>query len=208
MECATRCKQAKINGTESLVDQRLHRSEEPKSIRVSKRGSKTVEGESEGWGGRGACIAGQALIPPQTPMRPLCSGEHLLLARLGLFVRWRGPHRHHDRFGSHDFEPVASELTARPISPQDRVRWESRWQLGERRRRSEKWYRGSQLRGSDGPENRTDPPWFAGGKAFLTLGTHRTGATIADASGIQQTVRAIALRSAFLRVTRMIGGAE
>src|SRR5947209_7594955 len=141
---------------------------------MGKRGSKTVDGESEGWGGRGACIARQALIPPQRPMRPLCSGDHLLLARLSLFLRWHGSNRHHHRFGSHDFEPVAPDLTTRPISPKDGVRWESRWQLGERRRRLENWCRGSHLRGSDGRENRTDPPWFGGGNAFLTLDTQGT----------------------------------
>jgi hypothetical protein len=36
--------------------------------------------------------------------------------------------------------------------------------------------------GSDGPEHGTDPSWFGGGKAFLTLGTQGTAATITDAS--------------------------
>ena len=35
-----------------------------------------------------------------------------------------------------------------------------------------------------------------------------TGATITDASGIQHTIGAIALRSSFLRIERMIGGTE
>ena len=69
-------------------------------------------------------------------------------------------------------------------------RWQKRW------------------RGRDGPENGTDPSWFGGGKAFLTLGTQLAAAAIADAGCIQQPVRAIALRAAFLRIERMIGGAK
>ncbi len=62
-------------------------------------------------------------------------------------------------------------------------------------------------RGRDGPENGTDPSWFGGGKAFLTLGTQGTGAAIAEASRIHETVGPIPLWSAFLRIERVVGGA-
>ena len=55
------------------------------------------------------------------------------------------------------------------------------------------------------PENGADPAWFRGVTAFLTRRPHSAGPTISDASCIQHTVRAIALRSAFLWIKRMIG---
>lgn len=62
--------------------------------------------------------------------------------------------------------------------------------------------------GRDWPENRTDPTRFGGETAFLTVGPEETGATISDASSIQQTVRAIPLWPSFWRVKGVIGGAE
>src|SRR6266700_6302444 len=58
------------------------------------------------------------------------------------------------------------------------------------------------------PENGTDPSWFAGGTAFLTVGAQLASTTIANASCIQKPVRPIALRSAFLWIERMVSGAE
>ena len=138
-------------------------------------------------------------------MRPLCSADHMLPAHRRLFSRGHGCHRQLHRFGPHDFEPGAPNVTAGPISPKDRGTWQETWELGESVFRLEKGCRGNHLIGRDGPENGTDPSWFGGGRAFLTLGTQRTCATITDASRIQQTVRTIALRSAFLRIERMVG---
>ena len=73
---------------------------------------------------------------------------------------------------------------------------------------SEHGCRGEHLVGKDRPENGTDPPGFDGEKIFLTLCSHKAVATITNASSIYHTQRAIALRSSFLWVERMMGGAE
>lgn len=62
--------------------------------------------------------------------------------------------------------------------------------------------------GRERPEHRTHPSRFGGGRAFLTLSTQGAASTMADASGIQQTIRAIARGSAFLWIERTIGGTE
>jgi hypothetical protein len=141
-------------------------------------------------------------------MRPLCPGEHVLPGHRRLFSRGRGCRRQLHRFGPHDFEPGAPNLTAWPISPKDRGTREELWQLGESIFGLKNGCRGNRVMRREGPENGTDPSGFGGGKAFLTLGTQGTGATIADASRIQQTVRTIALRSAFLRRERVVGGTK
>ena len=187
---------------------RLGPSDQAKAEDVGKGGRQTVDRQLQDWGGRGACIASKALLPRETPMRALCSGDDMLVSQTGVSFGWWRSHRQENRFGSHHLHPSPSELTPGPIPPKDRRtrgRFRHRWSrvgccLNRRR--------GTRLRGGDRPENRTDPSGFGGGKAFLTLGSQATAAAIADASGIQQTVRAITLGSAFLWVERMIGGTE
>jgi len=48
--------------------------------------------------------------------------------------------------------------------------------------------------------------WLQERGPCLTLGTPLASAAIADAGRVQQTIRAIALWSAFLRIERMVGG--
>lgn len=141
-------------------------------------------------------------------MRPLCSREYVVPAPLSLFFVWPASHRQHHAFGSHDVEPWAPNVRAWPSTPKDGAMSKWLWQLYERFRWPEKRCRGNCLGRRAGPENGTDPSWFGGGTAFLTLGTQGASATSADASSIQQTERAIALRPSFLWVERMIGATE
>ena len=60
--------------------------------------------------------------------------------------------------------------------------------------------------GRERPEHRTHPPRLDAGMAFLTLGTQRTGATMAKAGSIEHANGALALRSPFLWIQRTIGG--
>jgi len=111
-------------------------------------------------------------------------------------------------FGADHAQKVPPDLSAGPIVPQDgeegkpigRMRKRSRWVEQGGRRRSQ--------RGDHWPEDRADPSGLAAGRAFLTLRAQLAGATIPDASGIQDPKGAIALWSAFLRVQRVMGGAE
>src|SRR5258708_37745432 len=94
-------------------------------------------------------------------------------------------------------EPVSPQMTALPIAPQHRAR--RCWLLGE-------WFIGWGSGGSQWPEHRAHAPRFAGGGVFLALCAQRTGATMADAGGIEHPQRAIALRSTLLRGERVIAG--
>src|SRR5260221_13036021 len=57
------------------------------------------------------------------------------------------------------------------------------------------------------PKQRTHPSWFEAGTAFLTLCPQKTGAAMANASGIQDPKRAIALRSSLLGIQRTVSRA-
>ena len=110
-------------------------------------------------------------------------------------------HGHVDGFGAYHVEPVTPDVAAWPIAPQHRgtcgwLRW------------FEHGCRGEDLVGRQRPENGTDPPGFDREKGFLTLYSHKAIAAVTNASSIHHPERAIALRSAFLWVERMIGGAE
>ena len=191
----------------SSVDQRLRRRKKAKAKGVGKGGRKAVDGDGKSRGGRGASIASKAFLPGETPMSPLCPGDDVLAGHQRVFLRWSGP-PHHDCFAPDHREPVAAELTAWPVPPKDRSMRECVYGFGERRRCGDGGCRGNGLVRREGPEHSTDPSWFAGGRAFLTLSTQLALAAITDAGCIQQTIRAIALRSAFLRIERMIGGTE
>src|SRR5437016_3189364 len=65
-------------------------------------------------------------------------------------------------------------MTAGPIPPQDRAtRQETCW-LRQSLFRLENGCSRTHLMRRERPENGTDPSWFGGGKAFLTVGTQRT----------------------------------
>ncbi|WP_201381682.1 hypothetical protein [Ktedonobacter sp. SOSP1-52] len=148
-------------------------------------------------------VAEQALLPRDLPMRTLSSGHHVLLGSVDQFRRRLGFQSHHDCFGADHFEPVPPNLAAWPITPQNRVDRKSFDQVRARLRWTENW-RGCGER----PENGIDPSRFDAGFAFLTLRSQFARTTIADAGSLQQPVRAIVLRPAFLWVERVIGGAE
>ena len=112
-----------------------------------------MDGESQVWGGRATCIAGQALIPREAPMRPLCSREYVLPAPLSLFFLWRACHRQHHGFGSHHLEPGAPNVRAWPITPKDGAMSKWRGLRYERFRWLQKRCRGNGLGRRDGPEN-------------------------------------------------------
>src|SRR5205823_1370978 len=111
-------------------------------------------------------------------------------------------------FAPYHIEPVAADLTAWPVPPKDRSMRECVSRFAERLRRGDGGSRGNGFVRREREDHRTDPSRFAGGRAFLTLSPQLASAAIADAGRIQQTIRAIALRSAFLRIKRMIGRTE
>jgi hypothetical protein len=160
--------------------------------------------ESHGQLGSGdlTSIASQALLPTQAVMGTLRASHHgiaILSHRLGRVRKIAGK-RH--RFPADHMQPLPSEAAARPIFPQHgRMGNGSREVLGGRRQRS--WGSRQGIRRS-WPENGADASWFLGGRAFLTLVPQRTGTTKANAPSIQDAQRAIALRSAFLRIERTL----
>ncbi len=158
-------------------------------------------------GGRGTSIASKPFIPGETPMSPLCPGHDRLVGHQRCFLGWRGRH-HDDGFAAEHVEPMATDLTTWPILPKDRSMREDWYWFRKRRRRSHGRYRGKGLVRREREDHRTDASWFAAGRAFLTLSAQLASAAIADAGRIQQTIRAMALRSAFLRIERMMGGTK
>ena len=60
---------------------RLGFLDQAKAEDVGKGGRQTVDRHLQGWGGQGTCIASTALIPRETPMSALCSGDDLLADR-------------------------------------------------------------------------------------------------------------------------------
>ena len=166
-----------------------------------------MDGDGKSRQGRGASIASQPFIPGETPMSPLCPGNDRLAGHQRWFLRWRGLH-HDDCFAAYHVEPMATDLTTWPILPKDRSMREDLYWFRKRLRRSNRRCRGKSLVRREREDHRTDASWFAGGRAFLTLSAQLASAAIADAGRIQQTIRAMALRPAFLRIERMIGGTK
>src|SRR6266699_2664166 len=166
-----------------------------------------MDGDAKGREGRGACIAGQAFSPGETPMSPLCPSDDVFVGHRRWFLRGSGLH-HDNCFAPEHLEPVAADVTTGPVSPKDRGVRECFSGFRGRRRRGDGRCRGNGFVRREREDHRTDASRFAGGRAFLTLSTQLASAAIADAGRIQQTIRAIELRSAFLRIERMIGGTE
>ena len=65
-----------MGGKASSGDQRLRHGGETKSVDSGKCGWKTMNGEGEWGSSRRASVASQALIPGETPMSALGSGDH------------------------------------------------------------------------------------------------------------------------------------
>src|SRR5947209_1567153 len=107
-------------------------------------------------------------MPGETPMSPLSPGDDVLAGHQRWFLRWSGP-RHHGCFAAYHGEPMATDLTPRPVPPRDRGMRECIYRFGERRRRGDGRCRGKGLVQREREDHRTDPSWFPGGRAFLTL---------------------------------------
>jgi hypothetical protein len=156
--------------------------------------------------GRRTGIASQALIPRKTPMRALCSGLSLWWLAVFFLLQLKHLRRKNDGLRTKQLDPPTPDGAAWPITPQDwersgfgrRWRWERlkqhRWSFNGGRWRSCR----SRCVGRGGPNHRTDLPWLAGRRGFLTLRSKRTGTAMARASAIHNAQRAIALRSALL----------
>ena len=190
-----------MGGKARSGDQRLRHSGETKSVDRGKGGRKTLHGEGEWGSSRRASVASQALLPAETPMSALGSGDHRHSGRLGLLFRCWGGHRHHHLLGAHHFQPGAPDVATWPVSPKH-------WATTGGRRWCENRCRGKNLGGRDRPEHGADPSWLFRVPVFQARGAEVTGAAIPDASGIHHTRGAIALGSSFLRIERMMGGAE
>ena len=179
-----------------------------KSVDRGKGSGKSVQGQGQGRRAGKTSIASQALPPVEPPMRALRTGENPWSRLAQWFGQAGGLSGDVHAFGTDHAQPVTSDLRAGPIAPQDRgdgkpSGWMRKrgWWAGQR-----SWSRS--LRENHRPEDGTDPPGFAAGRAFLTLRTQLAGTAIAEASGIQDAQGAIALWSAFLRVERVMSGAE
>ncbi len=105
----------------------LRSSQQAKAKGLGKSGRESVDGDRKGWGSRRACIADKALMPTETPMRPLCTSKHWRASRHDEIFWWHGSHGHRNRFAAHDLEPCAPDLTAWPVFPQD---WPQRERFG------------------------------------------------------------------------------
>ncbi len=147
---------------------------------MGKRGWKAVERECQWRRGARTSIAGQALLPIESPMRALCSRHHVLGGQSSRFFRGRHPHRHLHGFASHHLEPVAPDLTAWPIAPQNRKTEDWFGRLWGRLRQARQGGRHATSR--DGPENGAHPSWGARWKDFPDTahaphsgGNHRCG---------------------------------
>jgi hypothetical protein len=113
---------------------------------------------------------------------------------------WRGTPCQLNRFAADDLEPCSSDVTARPIFPHHRSKRKClRGAFGRRRSIREE--------GLEWPQHGAHPSRLDAGTTLLTLSPQRTGATMADASCIQDPKGAIALGSALLWVEGMISGA-
>ena len=79
---------AKQDGTQKKdangVSERLCSSDHIHAKGLSKSSRKSVERHLKGEGSSKASIASHALMPTETPMRPLCSGQHVSV--LGLLL--------------------------------------------------------------------------------------------------------------------------
>lgn len=182
----------------TVGDERLSGGEQLKAKRASKGGRETVERDDQpggvGWTG----IASEPLLPGQTPMRSLRSGQGWRELRWGRRRIGRDGAFQPDGLTSDHFEPSVPDATAGPILPEDRSTRKLLRCCGLRRR-------GLRARIVERPQHRTHPARFARGAALLTLGPQRTGAAVADACGIQDPQGTITLGTPLLRIQGVVG---
>ena len=149
---------------------RLGAIDQAKAEDVGKRGRQPVDRHFQCWGARGMCVASKALIPRQTPVSALCSGDDLLISHTDVICGGWCSHCQGNHFGAHHLHPPSSELTTWPITPKNRMtrnRFRHLW--GRIRQHENRWWR-SLLMESDRPEHSAHPSWLRGCQAFLTLG--------------------------------------
>jgi hypothetical protein len=132
-------------------------------------------------------------------MCALCSGEDF--RRFCGDWRWCGTTRQPSRFAAYNLQPCSSDATTRPISPQHRSKRKCFIRGIFERRRS---IRGG---GFEWPQHCAHPSGLDAGTALLTLSPQWTGATMTDASCIQDPNGPISLGSALLWVEGTIRGA-
>ncbi len=123
-------------------------------------------------------VACQPLFPGETPMRALGASQDALrrggaVRRLGL-----GEAGQTNGFAADHFQPSSPDATTGPVFPQHRSKRQPCRRVGGRGRSSRRG-------GGERPQHRTHPPRLEALPTFLTLHTQRTGATMADARGIQ-----------------------
>ncbi len=116
-----RCQQGRTIERRCLCLRSRHQS---KAKRLSKRGRQTVNRDLKGESRRGASIANETLIPTETPMRPLCSGQELLFFNVLLLLVLKSARGKNDALRAEHMEPPTPYLRAFPIAPEHRAR---RW---------------------------------------------------------------------------------
>lgn len=151
--------------------------------------------------GRGSHVASQALSPAETVVGSLCPSQRSNRWRRGWWRRVSHADIH--SLVRKPLDHLLSMQATGPVFPEDRMR--------KRSRRRNPWWRWGGIRGRrrgrERPIHRTDSSRFEGRHRFLALRTQRAAATMAQAGGIQDTQRAIALRTALLWIEGMIGRA-
>ena len=167
-----------------------------------------MNGEGEWGSSRRTSVASPALVPAEAPMSALGSGENGWLGDHRVICGRRCSPGQGNSLGPHQSDPTPSELTTWPILPKHWTTRDGFRRLWGSFRQRGNGCGGTRLKRGGWPENGTDPTWFRAGTAFLTGRAYGAGPAIPDAGRIQHPVRAIALRSAFLRIQRMIGRTE
>jgi len=115
------------------VPKRLCSSHQATVQILSQRSREPIDGDLKWRCSRKAGIASHALMPTETPMRPLCSGLQVIVAdRLVLFCLKRAKGEG-DGLCAQQMNPSTAQLTAWPIAPQDWVRSGLRRRLWRRR---------------------------------------------------------------------------
>jgi hypothetical protein len=146
----------------------------------------------------GAGIASEPLLPGQTPMRALRSGQGGRDLHQGRRRISRDGAFHPNGLTPDHFEPGTPDATAWPISPENR---------SERKllRYFSLLRRGSRARSVQWSQYRTHPARFERAAALLTLCSQGTGTAMTNARSIQDPQGAITLRTPFLRIQWMVG---
>ena len=95
---------------------------------LSKCGWETVDGDLKWRSRRQTSITSQTLLPTESPMRPLCSGLHVMLLNIlsrHVLNRAKGKP---NGLCAEQMEPASPDLTALPIAPKHWAR--KGWLIG------------------------------------------------------------------------------